>query len=259
MVNFILGCFIYGHLVNGDCMEVDELLEWFVGHKLRYSDRSWLRQWHFIIGSSIGFPNVPLAAQFIHTPLILPVWQGLLSSYPCQEMAHFFLRGILEGFRLGCCLSTITLKSAKRNMHSALQHPDVVDEYIMNEVHEGRVVGPFIRGISPFAHVSRFGVIPKSGQPNKWRLIVDLSHPKGFSVNDGIPKNLCSMKYMKVDDAVKKIIDLGVGCRLAKIDVKSAFRLLPVHPIDRHLLAMEWRGQIYNYRYMFAFWFEVGS
>ena len=32
---------------------------------------------------------------------------------------------------------------------------------------------------------------------------------------------------------------------MAKIDVKSAFRLLPVHPADRHLLGMEWQGGIY--------------
>ena len=32
---------------------------------------------------------------------------------------------------------------------------------------------------------------------------------------------------------------------LAKIDIKSAFRLLPVHPADRHLLGMKWRGNVY--------------
>ena len=32
---------------------------------------------------------------------------------------------------------------------------------------------------------------------------------------------------------------------LAKIDICSAFRLMPVHPADRHLLAMEWEGQVY--------------
>ena len=32
---------------------------------------------------------------------------------------------------------------------------------------------------------------------------------------------------------------------LAKIDIKSAFRLLPVHPADRHLLAMRWRDNIF--------------
>jgi len=32
---------------------------------------------------------------------------------------------------------------------------------------------------------------------------------------------------------------------LAKLDVKSTFRLLPVHPADWHLLGMKWRGNVY--------------
>ena len=41
--------------------------------------------------------------------------------------------------------------------------------------------------ICPDVHVSRFGVILKTHQPGKWRLITDLSHPQGHSINDGIP------------------------------------------------------------------------
>ena len=33
-------------------------------------------------------------------------------------------------------------------------------------------LGPFIRARVPGVHLSRFGVIPKSSQPSKWRLIV---------------------------------------------------------------------------------------
>ena len=32
---------------------------------------------------------------------------------------------------------------------------------------------------------------------------------------------------------------------MAKIDIKSAFRLLPVHPADRHLLMMSWNNSVY--------------
>ena len=32
---------------------------------------------------------------------------------------------------------------------------------------------------------------------------------------------------------------------MAKMDIKSAFRLLPVHQSDRYLLAMEWNKGIY--------------
>ena len=72
-----------------------------------------------------------------------------------------------------------------------------------------------------------------------------MSHPRGYSVNDGIPKSLCSLKYDTIDEAIKGIIQLGRGTLLAKIDIKSAFRLLPVHPADRHMLGMRWNGGIY--------------
>lgn len=130
-------------------------------------------------------------------------------------------------------------------MNSALLHEEVVDKYLTEEMQEGRVVGPFhaseVRGVQ----INRFGVIPKGHQTNKWRLIVDLSHPTGSSVNDGIHRQLATMEYITIDDAIQQVMALGPGTLLAKIDIKSAFRLIPVHPADRHLLAMEWKGYVY--------------
>ena len=74
---------------------------------------------------------------------------------------------------------------------------------------------------------------------------MDLSHPPDRSVNDGIPKLLCSLSYITIDDAIKKIIELGPNTLMAKIDIKNAFCLLPVHPADRHLLTMEWNKRLY--------------
>ena len=87
-------------------------------------------------------------------------------------------------------------------------------------------------------------MIPKHHQPNKWRLIINLSHPANCSVNGSIPKELCSLTYITVDSAIQHIQKFGQGTLLAKIDIKSAFRLLPVHPADRHLLAMSWNYHI---------------
>ena len=32
---------------------------------------------------------------------------------------------------------------------------------------------------------------------------------------------------------------------MAKTDIKAAYRLVPVHPDDRHLLSVEWKGVQY--------------
>ena len=85
----------------------------------------------------------------------------------------------------------------------------MVSQYLREEVELGRVLGPFSIAEAMVAswHISKFGVIPKSHQPNKWRLIVDLSQPDGASVNGGIDTNLCSLSYTKVDEVI---------CRLGK-------------------------------------------
>ena len=84
----------------------------------------------------------------------------------------------------------------------------------------------------PQVHTSRFGIIPKS-TPGKWRLIVDLSSPEGRSVNDGVAQDRCSLSYVGVDDAAREILAQGQGALLAKVDIKRAYRNIPVHPDDR--------------------------
>ena len=107
------------------------------------------------------------------------------------------------------------------------------------------MAGPFDKPSCQNFQISRFGVIPKHNQPNKWRLITNLSYPKHHSVNDGIPKHLRSLSYITVDDAIARIMETGRNTLLAKADIKHAFRLLPVHPADRHLLTMHWNDSLY--------------
>lgn len=181
-------------------------------------------------------------------PIISPLqthrWAELLCTHPDQSFADYILRGLEQGFHVGFKRGG-RLQSCKKNMLSALEHPEVVQKYLQEECQMGRVLGPFDLGELPGVHVSKFGVIPKSNQPGKWRLILDLSSPNGASVNDGIQKELCSLQYVKVDEVVEAILTLGRGTELAKIDIKSAYRIVPVHPEDRPLLGMRWQGKIY--------------
>ena len=89
------------------------------------------------------------------------------------------------------------------------------------------------------------GVIPKGHTPGKWRLITDLSHPEGNSVNDGIEPRLVSISYISVEAVAIAARRLGRGALLAKVDIKAAYRLVPVHPQDRYLLGIEWDGAHY--------------
>ena len=112
------------------------------------------------------------------------------------------------------------------------------------EVLSRRIIGPF--DTPPFENFRIFplGLVPKKA-PGEFRLIHQLSFPEGSTVNDGIPKELSSVHYPTIDDAVKKISSLGAGCLIAKTDIKSAFRIIPLHPRDFDLLGLEWEGKFY--------------
>ena len=41
------------------------------------------------------------------------------------------------------------------------------------------------------------------------------------------------------------MVQRGRGALLAKLDVESAYRIMPIHPDDRQLLGMQWKGVTY--------------
>ena len=128
-----------------------------------------------------------------------------------------YSQGIQRAFRIGFDWKERLCKPPKRNMLSAEQNPEVVDAYLTKEVAASRAVAVGAEHQLTGVHISRFGVIPKPHQPGKWRLIVDMSHPKGGSINDGISPELCSLAYASIDDAVNIILQQGRGSELAKI------------------------------------------
>ena len=188
---------------------------------------------------------LPCEGRSIISPLKSHAWSSLLATHPDPRLAEYLVRGITEGFRIGFRYSEFFTRPANSNMPSALANPTPVTSYIQTEIEAGRLIGPVNRSDYPNIQVSRFGVIPKRSQPGKWRLILDLSFPPGFSVNDAIDSEVCSLKYSTVDDAAKLVVSLGKGTLMAKLDIAHAYRNIPVHPDDRHLLGMMWNDQLF--------------
>ena len=88
-------------------------------------------------------------------------------------------------------------------------------------------------------------MVPKDHRPGEFRLIIDLSASMGGSVNEGIGPNLTSLTYPRVEDAVRFVKAAGPGASMAKLDLKAAYRHVPVHPDDQSLLAIRWGGTTY--------------
>ena len=196
------------------------------------------------LGLASPSPQIHPALRPVRTPLKIDQWTALLHRHPDPQFTDWLMDGLTEGFRIGFNHQQ-RLHSATSNMQGTSDHPEVVSAYLQSEREQQTLLGPFDRQSMLAIHVSRFGIIPKSHQPGKWRLIVDLSFPPGRSVNDGIPSELCSLSYVKLEHVVQRLVDLGPDAQMAKFDIKSAYRLIPVHPQDRYLLGMCWEGKLY--------------
>ena len=179
----------------------------------------------------------------IVTPLQISEWRAALNNHPDKEFTSYILSGIQKGFRLGYERPS-QCKAAKSNMLT--QHPEVVLEYLLREVGLGRMV-KIEADPATLAHIqiSPLGLIPKKNKPNKWRLIVDLSSPKGRSVNDGINSSWSMLSYASVDHLATLILEHGQGAFLVKADIQEAYRMIPVHPQDRWLLGVQWQGELF--------------
>ena len=188
---------------------------------------------------------VPAVLTRVVTPLRWRMWDLALTGHPDTRFRDYIVRGIREGFRIGFNYSK-QCESARKNMRSARLNAAVVSDYLQTECAAGRVVGPLSWYTFPpgSVQISKFGVIPK-GTPGKWRLIVDLSAPEKSSVNDGVDTSMCSLQYVRVEDAAREVAKQGYGAWMAKIDVQQAYRNVPIHPDDRWLLGMQWEGMIF--------------
>ncbi len=147
--------------------------------------------------------------------------QRISRSTPIAEL---IMQGIANGFHIGYEADRAPLQARERNMISVVQHPVVPSKYLAEELEAGRVikVGSPQEAKEISIHCSPLGVIPR---PGKWRLIVNLSVPEGKSMNDGISKEL---SYVTIEDVVTTVRGLGKGALMAKMDIKQAYRNIPV-------------------------------
>ena len=175
------------------------------------------------------------------TPVKLDVLEDCLHKYPHDDALLLY-----EGFKYGF---KIPFKGQRgynysRNHGSALDNPEIIIDKLMNEVELGRVAGPFDHLPIKDLKISPIGLVPKS-TPGEFRLIFDLSYPRGSSINSGIDQEDSSVIYTNFDEVIKMVLKEGKGSYLIKTDIKSAFRLLPINPSDFDLLGMKFQGKYY--------------
>ena len=145
---------------------------------------------------------------------------------------------IRNGVQIGYDGSRYSLKA--KNLFSSRIHPEAIEAELAKEVAAGHVAGPYPTPPFQNTRCSVLGAVPKKG--DKWKMIMHLSALKGLSINDAIPKEQYSLQYASVDDAIALLHLVGRGALMAKVDLKSAFRMIPVRKEDWELLGMEWNS-----------------
>ena len=83
--------------------------------------------------------------------------------------------------------------------------------------------------------VSALGAVPKPDS-EELRLIHDCSMPSGLGVNSYI--EIEKQKFQTIDDAVAL---LQKGYYMAKVDLRHAYRSVPVHPANYQALGLKWK------------------
>ena len=191
-------------------------------------------------GPSLETPRVfnPLPSNTYPCVVNVNRFEFLLKNHPNRIHVEYILDGLRNGFDIGFLGSSIATQP--KNLRSATQLQPLLAQAVEKEVKRGHTAGPFTTPPFSITHCSPIGAVEKDD--HTCRLIMDLSHPLGQSINENIPKEPFSVKYSKFDDAVSMVLQRGRGCFMSKLDIKHAFRIIPVHSSQWHLLCYFFEG-----------------
>ena len=197
---------------------------------------------------TLALGHGPVTTEDPPPPMPTPIHPNKLYEY-LDGYDHSLRQYLYQGFTKGFSLFNFQShpQPPPPNLKSSSELPEIVDQKLLKESKLGRISGPYNSPPMPDMVFSPLGLQPKKAQ-GQYRVIHHLSFPKGKSVNDGIPEEYSSVKYSSVGQAIHSIVKLGSGAFLAKTDIQSAFRIVPVSPADYPLLGFKWRGQYYHDR-----------
>ena len=151
-------------------------------------------------------------------------------------MVNFVVQGLKYGFDIG--FRGQTVPTQPKNLRSAMDNEELVTQAILKEIRRGHTAGPFSDPPFTVVHCSPLGAVVK--KDGTCRLVLDLSQPKGCSINEGILKEDYAVEYTHFDRATDMVKVAGQNCYLSKLDIKHAFRLIPVHSSQWRLLCYLW-------------------
>lgn len=114
--------------------------------------------------------------------------------------------------------------AALENYPSAVLLQPQLEAYLEEDLKLGHLAKVHVSEVASPLRVHPIALIPKSGQPGKFRLITDISSPNGKSVNDRVPEPP-KFRMVSIRDVFLRVCRNSWG---GKIDVAHAFRNIPL-------------------------------
>ena len=152
-------------------------------------------------------------------------WQILeyyLRDHQDRELVNWCINGFRSGFTLG-----------------------LEGEPIKDEIDKGFIIGPFKEKPIEGLLCVPINIVEKETSSGLFHLIQDFSYPWGDSangINALVPDKNKKVHYSGINDVARMAIDLGSPSYAMRIDIKHAFKLLPLSPDQWRLTGFRFPG-----------------
>ena len=159
-------------------------------------------------------------------------------GYPDLATLAAVVRDLKRGAVIGCT-GEFRNPGRARNAPSALTEGRKVTDCIADWVAKGYAKGPFPESQVP--KTAKFSGLMARPKPNgAVRVIMNLSAPKGSSVNEGIDSDAFPTSMSSTTKWLAALHRAGKSCKMVKVDWSDAYKHVPVCEEDSNLQWFSW-------------------
>ena len=171
--------------------------------------------------------------------------RGMVSKYGTSDQARVdrVIGYIDKGADIGC-RGIYRCPSVSGNAASAYESGREVSDAIAGWIADGYAAGPVDEEDVP-AEAKINGIMVRKKPNGSARIILNLSAPKGMSVNDGIEAEEFPAVMSSTAAWVEVLNRAGVGAWMTKTDWASAYKQVTVREEDIVLQWFEWGGKFF--------------
>jgi len=164
----------------------------------------------------------------------------------CQDKERLVtvLDRIKNGADIGC-RGEFRSPSVYKNSRDSYKVGRQVTDAVASWVKEGYVRGPVEEEDVP-AEAKINGILTRQKPNGSVRVILNLSAPKGRSVNDGINNEEFPATMSSTAAWLRVLNKAGKGCWITKVDWSDAYKHISVREEDLNLQWFEWGGKFFQ-------------